>query len=68
MRTKKSETPSGLLLYFSSRHEISVMIQRDFQKEEIVEAKTLKRQHVDLCDWNGSLIRKRGFIPILFTV
>ena len=68
MRTKKSETPSGLLLYFSSRHESSVMIQRDFQKEEIVEAKTLKRKHVDLCDWNGSLIRKRGFIPILFTV
>lgn len=68
MRTKKSETAPGLLLYFSGRHEISVMIQRDFQKEEIVGAKTLKRKHVELCDWNGSLIRKRSFIPIPLTV
>lgn len=68
MRTKKSETPSGLLLYFSTSHEISVMIQRDFQREEIVETETLKRKHVNLCDWNGSMIRKRGFIPIPLTV
>lgn len=53
---------------FSSRHETSVIMQRDFQKEEMVGAKTLKRKHVDLCAWNGSLMRKRTFTPIPLTI